>query len=150
MMLPRCRLFILSTLLVVSYAPSQSHPFLLFSASDVGQPGRPLYDKILAENPPGTPVNPRVREVWNDMLAVSLSGQSFAAEPSDSAANQNYMRSIVQVAFRGVVTGNATLKGEARDVYTKEAHITIAKGKVVKTEEKTFDPKRTPVWKFEP
>lgn len=38
------------------------------------------------------------------------------------------------------------MKGEARYVYTKEMHLTIEKGKVVKTEEKTFDLKTTPVW----
>lgn len=40
------------------------------------------------------------------------------------------------------------MKGEARYVYTKEMHLTIEKGKVVKTEEKTFDPKKTPVCKI--
>lgn len=40
------------------------------------------------------------------------------------------------------------MKGEARYVYTQETHLTIQKGKVAKVEEKTFDPKKTPVWKI--
>jgi hypothetical protein len=39
-------------------------------------------------------------------------------------------------------------EGEARHIYTKETHLIIEKGKVVRTEEKTFDPEKTPVWKI--
>lgn len=39
-------------------------------------------------------------------------------------------------------------KGHARDVYTKETHITLEKGRVVKIEEESFDPRKTPVWKI--
>jgi hypothetical protein len=37
-------------------------------------------------------------------------------------------------------------KKESRFVYEKETHLTFEKGKLVKTEEKTFDPKKTPLW----
>ena len=40
------------------------------------------------------------------------------------------------------------LKRKARYVYTKETHLTVKKGKLVKVEEKIFDPKKTPVWKI--
>jgi uncharacterized protein YceK len=39
------------------------------------------------------------------------------------------------------------MKEEFRNVYAKEMHLTIENGKVVKTEEKTFDRKNTPVRK---
>ncbi|MCD6048730.1 MAG: hypothetical protein K0Q55_133 [Verrucomicrobia bacterium] len=39
------------------------------------------------------------------------------------------------------------LKKESRFVHEKETHLTFEKGRLVKTEDKTFDPKKTPVWK---
>jgi len=39
-------------------------------------------------------------------------------------------------------------KDLGRHIYTKETHLTMEKGKLVKKEEKTFDPEKTPVWKI--
>lgn len=42
----------------------------------------------------------------------------------------------------------AVKNGEARYIYEKETHLGIDKGKLVRKEEKTFDPKRIQVWNF--